>query len=777
MRKKIIPVSYLRMEPAHPRSQGRVRLAGALLGLMLAAVAASVARTSGHVYSFVNHGPLAGTSVTLVGTGQTTSADADGSYEFTDGVGVSALAQGQPSGAGVRGTRVWYRLGENGGSIRMAVHAMDGRRLGQHNFTHRDAVAATIPLHVLTGGAPAHGTLVVSLDMDGQTRHISLVNADASAHSRAPEADPSAALLGRALRLATTAATVDTLVATLSGYDTVRQAVTLGDTTADIFLTTTTVASKLEETRQLFGADAVHLSAMVPCRDGVRLATDIFLPSATGSWPVVFMRTAYSRWDKAKLSAPPYTDGPYAFVVQNLRGEYGSEGAGTFYKESFSDNIDDGYDAVAWLEAQPWCNGRIGMIGGSGNGFAALNAMLSNHPALVAVCPGNTGINAYLHWTFYGGVRRKTYDLLAIRAVSVSNWPRPTVRGFDMQAWDAQIDAAAAAVQDDMVYTDNSGWFDIFTQSALDLFEAYHDKIVSTVVIAPRGHSGTCGPLPGGVQQNYPNAWPSVPSTQPGLPSRLLNQPDDPAAQSMLHYYVLGDVGDPQAPGKRFEVAATWPVPHRDTSLYLAADGSLSATPPTMAESLSYRYDPQDPAPSLGGNYSITPDGYGPHDQRPLYSRGDVLRFVSEPLAEPLTITGRVWVELYISTDVEDAAIIVKLVDVYRPSGYSDAGYNGYEALMLESAYLARYWQGLDTPARLQAGQVVKLPIDLHSIAISFAEGHRIGLIVTSSSTPAFEVHPNTYGPVTSYTNSPVAKHTIHMAPQYPSRVILPVAP
>ena len=109
---------------------------------------------------------------------------------------------------------------------------------------------------------------------------------------------------------------------------------------------------------------------------------------------------------------------------------------------------------------------------------------------------------------------------------------------------------------------------------------------------------------------------------------------------------------------------------------------------------------------------------------------------------------------------------VVKLVDVYP---------DGYEAIVRESAMLARYHQGLDKPAPLKTGQVYSLDMDCWSTALVFNKGHRIAVLITSSSKPAYEVHPNTYELVKSMKEARVARNTVHTSALRASRIILPV--
>jgi predicted acyl esterase len=96
--------------------------------------------------------------------------------------------------------------------------------------------------------------------------------------------------------------------------------------------------------------------------------------------------------------------------------------------------------------------------------------------------------------------------------------------------------------------------------------------------------------------------------------------------------------------------------------------------------------------------------------------------------------------------------------------------------LIRESPILARYaeeFQG--KPAPLEKDKVYHLKIDLRSTAIILDKGHRLGVLVTSSSQPQYEVHPNTFNTVASYDQSPVAHQSIHLSARYPSSITLPV--
>lgn len=503
-----------------------------------------------------------------------------------------------------------------------------------------------------------------------------------------------------------------------------------------------------------FPAGATNFFVRIPMRDGVRLATEVFLPSGAGPWPVVLTRTAYGRWSAALRDAGSFGRQAVAFVTQDLRGDGDSEGAGTFDPLSFDNEIEDGYDAVEWIARQPWCNGRVGIQGTSGHGFAGCMALLANPPHLAAVHSINSGGNAYLYWTFQNGARRYMYNWMANRNTAVSDWPKPTIQMFDRAAYDARVRQSAASNQ--AVFIASSGWYDIFAESALDYLAAYGGSQKIFVTMNASGHGAMQG-------LKFPKR-PLPPSGRmPDFVSVLKGGVALPA-RSLLLYYLMGDVSSSNAPGNVWKTAHTWPLPHTPTRFYLNGSGGLSPEPSGATNvGLSFICSPTNPVPTLGGAMMGSP---GPMDQRPLAGRPDLLRFTSAPLTAPLEITGKVRAHLYVSTDVPDCMLVVKLVDVYP---------DGYEALIREGAMTARFWRGLDQPEPLATGRVYKLDLDLWSTAYVFNAGHQLAVYVAGNDAPKYEIHPHTYAPCDGWNNAVSARHTVHLSGAHASCLILPV--
>lgn len=237
--------------------------------------------------------------------------------------------------------------------------------------------------------------------------------------------------------------------------------------------------------------------------------------------------------------------------------------------------------------------------------------------------------------------------------------------------------------------------------------------------------------------------------------------------ESCVQYVLMGDDLDANAPGNMWMTSKVWPVASTPTSYYLTSDNKLTIDKPTAEKaSLTYQHDPKNPVSSIGGRYMYGVEISGPQDQSKLTERKDLLRFETDILTEPVGITGAIKLDLAISTDVDDTMFVVNVVDVYP---------DGYQALIMGGPMMARYHQGLDKPAPLEKGKVYHLNFELWNTAIVFNKGHKIGIHVSSSSDPAYEVHPNSYNSVMSFDGCPIANNTIHLSAEHASRIILPV--
>ena len=508
---------------------------------------------------------------------------------------------------------------------------------------------------------------------------------------------------------------------------------------------------------QTLGKDYIFEKVMIPMRDGVKLATGIFRPKKPGRYTVILTRTSYGIIAAGLHGAANFSNKNIIFAAQDLRGDGESEGKNTLNPFSFDNEINDGYDAVEWIAKQTFSNGKVGMAGQSGHGFAAYMAYLSKPPALKSIYTTISGGNAYKYWGYHNGVRREMINWFGNRNVKVPQWPKPSIQLFDKKKY---IQSVNSAKNNDTLFIAQTGWYDIFAESALDYFESFAANGKVFIQVDASGHGRMAGKqFP---HKTIPDEW-----RIPELVESTQNSENFKSQKSRMVYYLMGDVTDPKAPGNTYKVTSVWPVPHTPVSYYMHGNGSLSTKKPAQASSLSFKYDPRNPVPSIGGDVFIH-QGVGPKDQRVLKDRKDILRFTSETLKEPLEITGKVLAELFVKTDAEDTTFTAKIIDIYP---------DGYEAIVRDSIIMTRFHEGFDKESKVEKGKIYKLKMDLWSTALVINKGHKIAVHISSSNSPKYEVHPNTFKPISAidYAKSPIATNTIMLSKEHSSRIILPV--
>ncbi len=201
-------------------------------------------------------------------------------------------------------------------------------------------------------------------------------------------------------------------------------------------------------------ADEAMRDIMVPMRDGVRLATDVFLPqdAGRGPWPAILERTPYDkRAPRANeyTAAHPgvfgreelarfFTEAGFAVVFQDCRGRYGSEGRFTKYRGE----AEDGFDTIVWIAAQDWCDGQVGTMGMSYSAHTQMAAACLNPPALAAmICDCGGFSNAYHGGIRFGGaleLKQVTWAFrhaLRSRAAAADPVARAALEATDIRAW------------------------------------------------------------------------------------------------------------------------------------------------------------------------------------------------------------------------------------------------------------------------------------------------------------------------------------------------------
>lgn len=508
---------------------------------------------------------------------------------------------------------------------------------------------------------------------------------------------------------------------------------------------------------------------MVPMRDGVQLATNVFLPSGDGPWPVVMTRTPYGKGKAAEREKQEaeYARQGYVRIVQDCRGKFGSQGV---YR-AFIDDMEDGYDTVEWAAAQPWSTGKVGMIGGSAMGITANHAAMSGAPHLVCNVVTVAHGSSYHYSGYPGGIFLKNLneEWLRRQGVPPADVPRPIHRVYDDSFRERDIQNYFAKIKTPTINI--GGWYDIFSQGNIDCFMGLQNlgaepaRGNQKLIMGAFGHGRLAGDL------KYPD---DAGRQDSKLAFRwfdhwLKDVDNGVEREPAVRYFMMGDTMDAAAPGNAWRTVDAWPPQADVRPYYLAAAGKLSPQAPAANASASeatssFVYDPKDPVPTVGGNNLLLP--LGPMDQRAVSRRSDVLKFETEPLAEPIEVAGQILADLIVSTDAEDTDFVVKLIDVYP---------NGYEALLLDQGFRLRFREGFNRMVRAEKGKPYPIQINLWSTANAFNKGHKIAIHVSSSNSPRFEPHSNTWEPLSSYDKAPKACNTVHHSAESPSRILLPV--
>ncbi len=548
-----------------------------------------------------------------------------------------------------------------------------------------------------------------------------------------------------------------------------------------------------------------QLDTKIPMRDGVELAADLYLPYGEDRVPTVLMRTAFDRAEERAKGRFLASQG-YACVVQNFRGRYGSDGI----SEPFHREGADGYDTLEWIARQPWSNGKVGMAGGSYMGMAQWYVSTLDSEHLTCMVPRIAACDHVADALAPGGAFQLTWSMMVaqhgiitgrtletrvykswterFRILPLVEWAERV--GYNLPYW---RDWIQRPLDDDYWASLNvdgqwhkikapammmNGWYDVHAASAFVHFtgmqryggspEARHSKLI----MGPWLHGSTVGSQtgdvdfglhsavdPGTVELRWFDYW------LKGIDNGVLDEPP-------LSLFIMGI--------NQWRSEYEWPLArtewqqwylHSDGSANTArGDGTLSPSVPLEEPADHFVYDPEYPVQTGGGCSFDNPEIYagGPHDQRPIEMRADVLCYTSEPLEADLEVTGPIELVLFAVTDGLDTDWTAKLVDV---------SLTGYAKILCDGIIRARYREGFGNPTLLVPHQVYRYEIEVGVTGNVFRKGHRIRLEISSSNFPRFDRNPNTGHAIGMDADLRAVYQTVLHSSEHPSHLILPVIP
>ena len=498
-------------------------------------------------------------------------------------------------------------------------------------------------------------------------------------------------------------------------------------------------------------------------------------------------------------------------ALQDCRGRFDSDGT----YEPFRNEGPDGVDALAWLRAQPWCNGRIGMAGRSYSGWTQWTAATEGGTGPGggggpdAIVPRVMATDLYRGLMWRGGAFNigvlLTWGLMtsgrALQTLEEIDWV-DAFRRLPLE------DAAADAAQDTTFWRDwlehptrdrywdgvdaearldavtapaivMGGWYDLYADDAPRQFSllqtrgATPEARSSRLVMGAWPHSLSASTLTGGVDFGNGALFDLDLLEERWFERWLRDVPNGADEEPPAKLFVMG-TGE-------WRDASAWPLPETDWQAWylhsggnaatLRGDGTLSPLAPGDEPADTYIYDPEFPVPTNGGPNCCSPEivPWGAYDQRGLEMRSDVLVYTSEPLTQDLEVIGPIRVVLY-RRDRRTRHRLDREARRCPPERVRDEPVRRHPA--------ARGSGTASTPSGLRSrAPSYRYEIDVMATANVFRAGHRIRLEISSSNFPRFDRNPNTGGPIGQERSVRRARQTVLHAGARASHVVLPVIP
>ena len=516
---------------------------------------------------------------------------------------------------------------------------------------------------------------------------------------------------------------------------------------------------------------------MVPMRDGVRLSTYIYFPKGEGKWPCIFeQRYASLRAKRTRESAARLARAGYVVALVNYRGTHLSEGKYIAYRGLQWGEHRDGYDVCEWLARQPWCTGKIGTFGSSQGGYAQNYLAVTQPPSLVCQYMVDTGLSLFHEGYRIGGTTRpERFKRMATFCRNPEDNDAVLKEWFSHPHYDEYWQAEDCTLHFDKMnvpcFTIGS-WYDFMNQGSIASFVGrQHKGDVNSrgrqrLLIGPWLHGRTNkGSKVGELQYPENATWPVEQHMIAWFDEWLKGKKVGDREEAAVTYYVMGATGETGAPGNVWRTAEDWPVPTKERSYYLTANGGLSIDMPSAKKSTtSYVSDPYNPMEIPGRAFP------GARDARTFENQKEVMTFTSDALEKPVEWTGRAHAELFVESTARDTDFIVRVSDVY-PDGRS--------ILIVDYPWRARYRNGFRKEELLKPGCIYRVGFPVGWLGQVFNKGHRIRVTVASTGAPLYEPNPQTGKPLTIEfpEDAVTATNTIHHSKFKASRIIAPVIP
>ena len=595
---------------------------------------------------------------------------------------------------------------------------------------------------------------------------------------------------------------------------------------------------------QLAEIAIIDQKIMMPMRDGIRLCTDIYRPKTDQPVPVIFVRTPYNfnMWGDGEMhtrtlqSAREAVEHGYAYVVQNERGRYFSEGEW----DILGVPLTDGYDAFDWLQKQSWCNGKIGTQGCSSTAEWQMAVAALDHPAHAAMVPQSYGAGVgrvggfYEQGNWYRGGAEQMLFFAWLYGVEQDKF-KPRIpagatqedlirisRFYDLSPENPPVgmDTALAhlpvtdilqnihgkrEVYDKMIrrkpndpdwytgglYHDNTDigvpsfwfacWYDVSVGPNLALFnhvrETAPDPQVRDnqyMVIAPTLHCGYTRATENTIvgERSVGDARLDYSSMIYGWFDYWLKGDDKGQLDAMPHVRYY-TMGS-----NKWQAAEAWPpADARMQTYYLTSGGNAN----TMYGDgkLTTQLPPQDHA----DQFTYDPMNPVPSHGGNVCCTGNAIQGGARDQRE---VEARQDVLVYTTEPLNEGIEVTGNIEsvLYVSSDAKDTDFtiklidvypDGRAYNLDETIQRVRYREGYDKEVFMRPGQVYKVELSPMATSNYFAQGHRIRVEISSSNFPRFVRNLNTGGNNYDESEGVIAHNAIHHSIQYPSQIRLPV--
>ena len=533
-------------------------------------------------------------------------------------------------------------------------------------------------------------------------------------------------------------------------------------------------------------------TVMAPMRDGVRLATDLYLPKTKGPFPAILVRTPYGKGSGQSVLAKIYAKRGYAVAVQDVRGRFDSEGEW----DPFRNEGPDGADTVAWIRRQPWNNDVVGLFGMSYFGFTQWQAASYTEKSVQAMTPTVTGSRIYdilyrqgvfsyltaMGWGVANAGHRTSENIEFSR---ILNWDPPLMNAeqrfgrsipffknwvkhetFDAYWRPASSEGRWESVNAPVLMV--GGWYDLFAGSMLSDWQELNAKggrlarRESRLIMGPWAH--TFNKKLHGVNFGSDADFLSFSKIYlEWFDAYLMGQGkiDLPRVRvfttGINEWRNLGDWPPPNARVERWYL-------HSGGQAQRMSDGDFGRAKPGSEIPDQFVHDPAKLVPTLGGAL-YPPEFAGPADVAKLGQRDDVLVYTSKALTDELEITGPIRAKVWFSASTPDADIAVSLLDVDD---------DGAARILVDGIARARYRNG-DRPVWLEPGKPTEIEVDLWGISHIVKKGHKLRVHVAASNFPRFAPNPCTAEEVGAARQYEKSRIKLYHDDEHPSLLLLSV--